>query len=112
MLFCFVKFNIAVAGRVLDQCPPQEDNSSGQSVSANKLGQVTYVRQIASSNGQGPVSSQPSTQIQGEGIQECGAGKTDMNCVEQTLLGSPPSFDDIKGSDNESSDQGSEHVSI
>ncbi|XP_044492419.1 BRCA1-associated RING domain protein 1 [Mangifera indica] len=99
----------SVAGRVLDQCPPQEDNSSGQSVSANKLGQVTYVRQIASSNGQGPVSSQPSTQIQGEGIQECGAGKTDMNCVEQTLLGSPPSFDDIKGSDNESSDQGSEH---
>ncbi|KAJ0053488.1 hypothetical protein Pint_01684 [Pistacia integerrima] len=116
----------SVAGRVLDQCPSQEYNSSDQSVSANMLGQVTYNHYVGGSkskgfemlgkgpilcyNGQGPVSSQPSTQIQSEGIQECGAGKIDMNRVEQTLLGSPPSFDNIKGSDNESSDQGSEHT--
>ncbi|KAJ0046623.1 hypothetical protein Pint_04947 [Pistacia integerrima] len=84
----------SVVGRVLDQCRSQECNSSEQSVSANMLG---------------PVSSQPGTQIQSEGIQECVAGKIDMNRVEQTLLGSPSSFDNIKGSDNESGEQRSEH---
>ncbi|KAJ0085278.1 hypothetical protein Patl1_08884 [Pistacia atlantica] len=74
----------SVVGRVLDQCRSQEYNSTEQSVSANMLG---------------PVSSQPSTQIQSEGIQECGAGKIDMNRVEQTLLGGLPPFDNIKGSD-------------
>ncbi|KAJ0102375.1 hypothetical protein Patl1_05055 [Pistacia atlantica] len=45
----------SVVGRVLDQCRSQECNSSEQSVSANMLG---------------PVSSQPSTQTQSEGIQD------------------------------------------
>ncbi|GLT42278.1 hypothetical protein SLA2020_162890 [Shorea laevis] len=36
--------------------------------------------------------------------QESGNGETCMNLVEQALMGSPPSFGDIKGSDNDSSD--------
>ncbi|GLU07790.1 hypothetical protein SLE2022_247370 [Rubroshorea leprosula] len=47
----------------------------------------------------------PSSQVQTS--QESGNGETCMNQVEQALMGSPPSFGDIKGSDD-----GSDLVSI
>ncbi|KAL5860010.1 hypothetical protein ACOSQ4_001306 [Xanthoceras sorbifolium] len=111
-----------VAGRILEH----EDNScSGRSELANKLVQVlsnhsvgdrkTKKSELLNSvenicNGdKNPNISQPSCQTQAEGNLESRAVLRDMNRVEQSSLGSPPSFGDIKGSDNESADQGGEH---
>lgn len=57
-----------------------------------------------------PHLSHPSCQTHAGGNQHVRAMLSGMNGVEQPSPRSPPSFGDIKGSDNDSSDQGGEHV--
>lgn len=114
---------IAVGGR------PQEDNSSsGQSVLANKLAPGVFNSFIGGgkakefempgtgenqhNSDQNPNLTQLNFQTQAGGICECRAVQIDINRLEQLSPCSPPSFGDIKGSDNESSEQGSERVSV
>lgn len=62
--------------------------------------------------GQNPNSAQPSSHTQAGGIRDCRPAQIDINQLDQLSPCSPPSFGDIKGSDNESNDQGGELVSI
>lgn len=48
------------------------------------------------------------SQLDGRGLEECGVVEMDMNQVTQSSPDSPP-FCDTKGSDNDCSDQDSEH---
>lgn len=108
----------------------QEDNSSsGQSLSANTLVQVSFNNSACDGQkgkgfeltgmgenkrdgGQNPNSAQPSSHTQAGGIRDCRPAQIDINQLDQLSPCSPPSFGDIKGSDNESNDQGGELVSI
>lgn len=108
----------------------QEDNSSsGQSVSANTLAQVSFNNSACDGQkskafqltdtgenkydgGQNPNLAQPSSQTKAGDIRDCRAVQIYINQMEQLSPCSPPSFGDIKGSDNESNDQGAELVSI
>lgn len=115
--------------------PAQEDNScSGRStvtLMSNKFVQVPrnhsvergrdvkdkeyeMVRSgVDGCNGKPNVNSPPvSSQIRARAPQECGTVQIDMNQVEQLSPGSPPSFGDIKESENDSNDQGGDDVRI
>ncbi|KAI9181257.1 hypothetical protein LWI28_013011 [Acer negundo] len=111
-----------VVGRRLKH---EDNSSSGRFEEGNKLVQVLSSNSTGDSqskksevpncvenlcNGdQNPNFSRSNRQTQAGGIQEGRAVLRDVNRVEQSSPGSPPSFGDIKGSDNESSDQGAEH---
>ncbi|KAL9431163.1 hypothetical protein AB3S75_026369 [Citrus x aurantiifolia] len=104
----------------------QEDNSSsGQSLLANTLVQVSFNNSACDGQkgkgfeltgmgenkrdgGQNPNSAQPSSHTQAGGIRDCRPAQMDVNQLDQLSPCSPPSFGDIKGSDNESNDQGGE----
>lgn len=70
-------------------------------------------RGLQFNGGQIPISPLPSSQTRSGGLNECMTIERDMNPVVQSLLDSPPSFGDAKGSDNGNScDQRSEQVRI
>lgn len=70
-------------------------------------------RGLQFNGGEIPISPLPSSQTRSGGLNECMTIERDMHPVVQSLLDSPPSFGDAKGSDNcNSCDRRSEQVRI